>query len=727
MTASASVRLRHPMINARTRGFLTASLLAALSLTIAMPGTLQAQELEPGAAGSAEDLHEGGFRLLAEADLSLPQTVAQAAPPSPAPQAAAATQDVDESALRYFAARGDTARLEAEISRLKALYPNWRPPADPLTVPANPDRQMETLWRLYSEGRYGDVRKAINDRLAAEQGWTPPEDLLERLAAAETRLAIIDASDKGRFEEVIAKAAATPSLLNCSDVDVLWRLAEAFGRTGRTQRSLDAYGYILKTCQAAPERIATVQKASALLPYPAMMQLLALEKPAASGAREFDGIRDDLARHFAAEANKDQALTLDPLWLERLRVSAEGGNSSDATLLGWYAFRRSQYADAERWFRLANDRKPQADPAQGLALTLIERKAFDQAEDALYRFRDANEDSRKTYFAATANLLAQDPPALLSPEVLTRISRAVMAGRDAASAQQFGWYARALNQGEAARRWLQTALSWKADDEPSAYGLALTLDQQKNAAALAALKGQWADRSPRIAEVGLASATTAPEQPAKPARMPAAHVPASQRPASSATASPGDAAFSRPAASPAAASGSGACAAQGAGSPALSLSAGWCLMRINRPLEAALAFEQALQSRQPQERSDAAYGLSLAYLRLGLTGKAAVAATRAPLAPAKAMEVQASILSDRAIAAFNAKLYKNALLLLDQRAAIAPERTDLMVLRGYSYLSLKMYGDAVRIFEAAAATGNTDARRGLNDARQAINTWAGIR
>ncbi len=50
---------------------------------------------------------------------------------------AATAATVDESALRYFASRGDTARLQVEISRLKALYPDWVPTKDPLAVPQN--------------------------------------------------------------------------------------------------------------------------------------------------------------------------------------------------------------------------------------------------------------------------------------------------------------------------------------------------------------------------------------------------------------------------------------------------------------------------------------------------------------------------------------------------------------------------------------------------------------
>ncbi|MDQ0454921.1 tetratricopeptide (TPR) repeat protein [Rhizobium paknamense] len=694
------------------------SVMAGLVLAVS-PALAQELDLSPGHDKGAE---EPGFQMLAQADPS-PMRGTQ---PAPQPQGgaqppAAAQPQVDESALRYFAARGDTARLQAEISRLKTLYPNWQPPADPLAVPANPDPQLETLWRLYSEGRYGEVRKMIGDRLAAEPGWTPPQDLLDRLAAAESRMAIIDASDKGRYEEVITKAAATPSLLNCNDVDVLWRVAEAFARTERPSRALDAYRYVLKSCQAEPERLATVQKAMTLLPYGPMQDLLALEKPASGGGREFDPIRDDLARHFVAEGGTETTLTVAESYLNRLKTTAQAGNAGDATLLGWYTFRRKDMAEAERWFRLSNDRSPNADAAQGLALTLIERKAYDQAEDALYRWRNTNNDSRATYFAATANLLAKDPPPLLAQDVLARISQATMEGRDAATAQQFGWYARGLNQNEAARRWFETALSWKADDEPSAYGLALTFDQQKNLAALEALKRQWAARSERIAAIGVEAETERPVS--KPATARTERARAHKTEAVAETSAMAQASARREAARPVSANGcDGKAASTGA-----QLAAGWCLMRLNRPLEATAAFEQALTSTAATERSDAAYGLSLAYLRLGLTGKAAVAATRAPLSPQRARELQAAILSDRAIAAYSSKLYANALLLLDQRAQLAPERIDLMVLRGYSYMGLKRYGDAIRIFEAAAATGNAEASRGLNDAREAYDEQAGIR
>jgi tetratricopeptide (TPR) repeat protein len=140
-------------------------------------------------------------------------------------------------------------------------------------------------------------------------------------------------------------------------------------------------------------------------------------------------------------------------------------------------------------------------------------------------------------------------------------------------------------------------------------------------------------------------------------------------------------------------------------------------MDLNRTMEAVAAFEAALNSPTRKVREDAAYGQSLAYLRAGLSNNAAVAATKAPQNRQRAAELQVAILSDRALAAFDAKRYRDALVYLDQRAQLQQERVDLMVLRGYSYLNLKMYDDATRVFEAAAATGSKDANRGLSDVR----------
>jgi tetratricopeptide (TPR) repeat protein len=148
-------------------------------------------------------------------------------------------------------------------------------------------------------------------------------------------------------------------------------------------------------------------------------------------------------------------------------------------------------------------------------------------------------------------------------------------------------------------------------------------------------------------------------------------------------------------------------------SPDAALARGWCLMELNRPVEAAAAFEVGLLGASAKTREDAAYGQSLAFLRSGLASKAAVAAVKAPQNRQRALELQTAILADKAVAAFDAGRPRETLLALDQLKQITPERTDLMALRGYAYLKLKRYGDARRVFEALAAIGNTDGQRGV--------------
>ncbi|HEV7320310.1 MAG TPA: cellulose synthase [Ensifer sp.] len=664
--------------------------------------------------------------------------VAQAERPSEEAKSEKGQPVVDESALRYFAAKGDTARLQAEISRLRSLYPDWVPPADPLAVPRNNDVALETMWRLYSEGRYAEVRKAIAERQSKEAAWQPPSDLLERLNVAEARARLVNASELKQYETVISVAASTPSLLTCSEVDVLWHVANAFAETKRPERARDAYLYVLKNCDNAPERLATVQKASAVLPYATLQDLLAYERTTQEGAPEFESIRDDLARRFVAEGDEDKALAVDPKYVQRVEKLAEaGGAASDALLLGWYQLRRDNMSAAEQWFRRAHDKEDSASASQGLALTLIARKAPAEAEAVLYSWRDSSPDATATYFAATANLLAIDPPVALDAAVLARIAEETTKGRDPATAQQFGWYARALNQPATAAQWFSTALRWKPDDEPSAYGLALSRDQLGDKDGVVEIQRLWSGRSERIARLGevqekldevnrvqvpttVTQQTQQTQQTAQPQATARTTIvtetveqPVAQRPRTGGVAQK-------------AVRNGGGCRTSinpAALAPQAALTRGWCLMDLNRPLEAAEAFEVALQAPASQVREDAAYGQSLAYLRAGLTNKAAVSATRSKQNRGRTEELQTAILADRAIAAFDAKRYRETILFLDQLGQISSRRQDLMVLRGYAYMNLKYYDEARRIFEALAATGNRDAMKGLNAVTKSQEIW----
>ncbi|MCM2505966.1 tetratricopeptide repeat protein [Aureimonas altamirensis] len=715
-------------------------------------------------------------RLLAQATPEQPSPRPPAPPaaqPAPAPAASpvpasSGVPEVDETALRYFARQGDTRRLEAEIARLRSLYPDWTPPADPLAVEDAGDPELDRMWQLYAQGQYPQVREAIAQRQAREPAWQVPADLLDRLALAEARQQIINASDLKQFETVVRLGADNPSLLTCSDVDVLWRVAAAFAQTDRPARATDAYRYILTNCNDANERLATVQMALPLLPRSDLDQLLALERTGQNGVGEFQPVRVDIARQAVADggANPDETVAQPDLRLveDAARASDTAG---DPLLLGWYYVQRQAYDDARRWFSMAAEREPTAEAARGLALSLIGLRQFAQAETAMRPYSSESTQSRSVYLAAAANLLAIEPPVSLPPEVLGRIVQEVATGRDAATAEQLGWYSYALNQFQTAGQWFTTSLEWRPDGELAAFGLALTRQRLGDAAGLRAIQQQWAGRSERIANIGRdwrgatpQAATAAPVQvqaippvpqqpvaPAQPPAQPTAMYPPAQP--QQAQPVPQAMAYAEPApmAQPAPPIQQPAPAAQRAPAPRVAASGGgsgggttgcrgfvppqtlsaqaalnraWCLMELNRPMEAAPAFEVGLQTTNPTTRQDAAYGLALAYLRQNLVDKAAVAATMAPQPRARRIELESSILSQRATSNFDAGRPVETIMTLDQRARLVPEQLDLMVLRGYSYMQLRRYRDAERVFKAVAATGNREGIRGLAAVREAM-------
>jgi tetratricopeptide (TPR) repeat protein len=705
-----------------------------------------------------------------------PSAPVQAAPSVTPPRNPASTAPVvDETALRYFAAQGDTRRLEAEIARLRALYPNWVPPENPMAAVPHGDPQLDQMWKLYSEGRVADVRKAISDRQTREPGWQVPADLLDRLQLAEAREQLVNASDIKQYDTVVRVASANPAMLTCGDIDVLWRVGEAFAQTDRQQRALDAYLYILRNCEQPQERLATVQKAAELLLREDLEQLLALERTV-GGQPEFESVRGDIARRAIVAADADPTVTVSATDLALVeRLANAGGTQGDDLLLGWYYLRRDNPAVAESWFRKAVTRQRDAASSQGLALALINQDRPQEAEEILYQWRDANDDVRAVYLAAVANMLALRPSPQFAPEVLQRLVAEVAKAKDAASAEQLGWYADNFNQFDTGERWFRTALEWGPDSEPAAFGLALMRWKLGDHAGVRDVQTAWAGRSDRIpivgersietaalgprqrrqVEVGVAADPIAPRpvkavavshplQPGDQGSV-AAHVPAgASDPLSQPSESRPDmqappqairkAAVSYAAQEPAVSSKAPArqkrdrVRSKGCRttedpegmSPEAALTRGWCLMEANRPVEAAKAFEVALRGKG-QTRSDAAYGQSLAYMRVGLTDLAAVSATMAPFGSSRSVEISAALLSQRAASAYQNKRYVETLLALDERARISPEPLDLMVLRGYAYLNLVRYGDAERVFRAAARAGDRNAMRGLNDLWAARN------
>lgn len=636
-------------------------------------------------------------------------------PPGGQPAPAPAPPVVDESALRYFAQQGDTRRLEAEMARLRALYPEWKPPADLTSAVPQVDAELERMWKLFGEGKLGEVRAAIAQRNAADPNWQPPADLAQQLDQAEARQRLVNASNAKQWEQVIRIGTDMPALLTCANVDGLWRVAEAFVQTKRLDRARDAYAYVLTNCPDPAHRLATMQKVLPALPEEMTLALLAQERNG-----EFSAIRDELARQRIGKAAENPTLTATPEDLKRIEALANTSTTpDDAILLGFYALHHNDAPKAVTWFKTALSRNGGAKAAEGAVLALSAVKDHLQAEELGSQWLESGPANRKAYLDAATTLVAQEPPPRLSGAVVARIAKTVDSERYASGASGLGWYAYNSGQVEAAGEWFSTALGWDRNLEQAAYGLALVRDRLRDRAGLLKIASEWGARSPRIAELlrPASQRTTArevremplPAAAPEPARREGPRLPASVARAASAPVEVED----EPMRSAAAAAPRRA-ASGGGGAGAAALARGWRLLDLKRPAAAIKAFDLAQRTGSAQVAGDAAAGKVYAQLQQGLTAEANVSAASAPIAPARRRELTALLLSERFYALYDAKNYNAALLVLGERARYASETTDLMMSRGWAYFNLGRYDDARKVFRALhRANGSPQAQAGL--------------
>ena len=157
-------------------------------------------------------------------------------------------------------------------------------------------------------------------------------------------------------------------------------------------------------------------------------------------------------------------------------------------------------------------------------------------------------------------------------------------------------------------------------------------------------------------------------------------------------------------------------------SPQAAVRLGWCLMDADRPMQAAPAFAHAIEFGDARTRQEAAYGRTLALLRKTVTDEAGVSATEAPQSRQRNAELGATLLEQRALAAFRDGRFVETILHLDDRERLGPMQSDLMVLKGYAYLKAGQSEDAARIFRALERAGIPEGAAGVN----AVNAALGL-
>ncbi len=425
--------------------------------------------------------------------LGAAQAVAQGAPTKP-----------DDSALRYYAANGQAERAEAELRRLRALYPNWTPPDNLYDKTAAGGVEEDDLWELFGADKLDELQQAIAARRAAEPGWEPSADLRGKMRVKLFRAKVLGQARAGHYADIIRDLKRDGMRVEDADVETLWALADAWHATRQNPQALEIYKSILRDNRDAAARLATVQKAIGALRMDEAEQLIAMARKDASGKSEFEPIAVDIARAriaaFLHDERKDEVEAGD---LKTFSDFARGDkglkDANQPALLGWYYYKLKSHSEALDWFKVSLEHGGDAMVAHGLAhcLRLLGMKR--EAEEVAYAWRGPLVNNSILFIDILERDLTKPIPPYVEPERLARYGEVTMETASGEGAQALAWYAYNSCQYDVALQWFERAVAWHPK-EPTAYGLALTLNrvkQQKSAQKNSAQKNsamEWVNR-----------------------------------------------------------------------------------------------------------------------------------------------------------------------------------------------------------------------------------------
>ena len=383
------------------------------------------------------------------------------------------TAKVDESALRFYASQNDSARVAMEIKRIKVLNPTWEPPSDLFDEAGDPAVEQK-LWDLFNEGRYDEIRAAVDNIRQADPNWRPPEKLVREFDKAHVRAQVIAASDAKDAHGVLAIAESQPDMLVCTDVDSMWRVAEALIQTTQEEKAQELYRYILTYCPSPGERLATIQKAMELLPVQAVRTLMAAARHRSDNGTVLETVQLDLIRRQIGAVASDAASTpVPPADLKVFETLVKQKKmSNDAALLGWQYYTLKSWPLAAEWFKLAMDWDKLPKAAEGYALALRQQGHLAEAEAVAYEWRKGSPLIAKLFVEIVATAITQANPTSLEEARLARMEDVVSAAKSVNGSQALGWYHYNRNNFPKSRQWFASSVSWEAT-EANTLGLAL--------------------------------------------------------------------------------------------------------------------------------------------------------------------------------------------------------------------------------------------------------------
>lgn len=409
--------------------------------------------------------------------------------------------EVDDTALRYYAQTRDLKRLGAELRRLKALYPSWDAPEDLFDAPNKISEQP--LWDIFGSGDYVRVRTEMARLQSENPNWKPSQELLDKLAQAETRRLMERSHAQRKWAQVVSLAEGSPQLMVCAEMNTMWITAEALAQSRDFARAFDLYKYIVTTCEDPSERLSTVQKASLLLPEAGTRSLVALGSVLPDGTGEFDNVSFDLVRRKMgqiAQGNAATGLTLDEL--QRFSDYAQRSfSAADAELFGWFYYGQQSWEASYHWFVSATRMTTSLKSIEGVILTLRNMEHRDEALQLARQYATQTPELKKIYIElVSAGLTDQEAPMTLDEKERKTLEAYIFEQKSALGAQALGWQRLESNDTKDAARLFEQSIKWEPT-EGGVVGLAVIAARAKNWNRVASIKKEYGEKFAALEDI----------------------------------------------------------------------------------------------------------------------------------------------------------------------------------------------------------------------------------
>lgn len=409
--------------------------------------------------------------------------------------------EVDDMALRYYAQTRDLKRLGAELRRLKALYPGWDAPEDLFDAPNNISEQP--LWDIFGSGDYVRVRTEIAKLQSENSNWKPSQELLDKLALAETRRLMERSHAQRNWAQVVSLAEGSPQLMVCAEMNTMWITAEALAQSRDFARAFDLYKYIVTTCEDPKERLSTVQKASLLLPEAGTRSLVALGNILPDGTGEFDNVSFDLVRRKMGEIAQGNAAT-GPTLDELQRFSdytQRSLSAADAELFGWFYYGQQSWEASYHWFVSATRMATSLKSVEGVILTLRNMEHRDEALQLARQYATQTPELKKIYIElVSAGLTDQENPMTLDEKERKTFEAYVFEQKSALGAQALGWQRLESKDTKDAARLFEQSVEWEPT-EGGVVGLAVIASRAKHWNRVASIKKEYGEKFAALEDI----------------------------------------------------------------------------------------------------------------------------------------------------------------------------------------------------------------------------------